>query len=117
MDKVHRDAVVAVRWFGDRIMSITLAIEPEIVHIISIYAPQVGLDNETKKEFWDFLGDVFSRISREKKIFLSRDLNGHVGKDRNWVERVHEGQDFGVQNNTGSSVLDFDLASESVTLG
>lgn len=58
VDKVYRDAVVAVRRFGDMIMSITLALELLIVYIISAYAPQVGLDDETKKEFWDSLVDV-----------------------------------------------------------
>lgn len=39
VDKVYRNAVVAVRRFGDRIMSITLALKPKIVHIIKSYTP------------------------------------------------------------------------------
>lgn len=58
---------MAVRRFGDRIISITLALEPEIVHITSAYAPQVGLDDETKKESSDSLGDVGSRIPSSER--------------------------------------------------
>lgn len=58
------------------------------MYIIGAYAPQVGLDNETKEEFWKFLGEVVSRIPSSKKIFLGGDLNGHVYKDRVGYEMV-----------------------------
>ena len=46
-----KDNIVNVRRISDRILSIKLALGREIMHIISAYAPQVGLDKETKKFF------------------------------------------------------------------
>lgn len=66
VDTTQRDAVV-VRRFGDGILSVTLALELEIVHIISMCAPQLGLGNETKKEFWGSLVEVVSRTLLRKR--------------------------------------------------
>lgn len=116
VDKVYREAVVVVRRFGDRILSITLALEPEIVHIIYVYTPQAGLDDEIKKKLWYSLGDVLSKIPRAEKIFLGGDLNGHVGKDRVGYEMVHGGQGFGAQNKHVVFILYFVLASDTGTV-
>ena len=52
------------------------------MHVISIYAPQVGLDEETKMGCWDSLEEFVHEIPSSDKVFLGGDLNGHVGKDR-----------------------------------
>ena len=45
--------VVAVIRKGDRIMLVKLVIGGNIVNIISAYAPQVGLDDQTKRDVWE----------------------------------------------------------------
>ena len=37
---------------------------------------------------------LIQEIPTTKKIFLRRDLNGHVGKDIRGNERIHGGQGF-----------------------
>ncbi|GMQ11196.1 hypothetical protein CsSME_00053926 [Camellia sinensis var. sinensis] len=45
--------IVAVTRKGDRIMLVKLVIGRNIVNIISAYAPQVGLDDQTQRDFWE----------------------------------------------------------------
>ena len=43
------------------------------------YAPQVGLSESTKKQFWEDLGSMVSTVPISEKLFIGGDLNGHVG--------------------------------------
>ncbi|GMP35917.1 hypothetical protein CsSME_00008193 [Camellia sinensis var. sinensis] len=45
--------VVTVIRKGDRIMLVKLVIRGTIVNVISAYAPQVRLDDQTKRDFWE----------------------------------------------------------------
>ena len=49
VDKDLKEKVVDVKRIGDRIIAIKLVLEKEIINIISAYAPQIGLDETTKK--------------------------------------------------------------------
>ena len=50
-----------------------------IVNIISAYAPQVGLDDLTKEQFWEHMDDVVQGIPVGERLFIGGDFNGHVG--------------------------------------
>ncbi|XP_058180118.1 uncharacterized protein LOC131298659 [Rhododendron vialii] len=58
VDKHLKDSVVTVTRKGDRIILVKLVIGGSIVNIISAYAPQVGLDDLTKEQFWEHMDDV-----------------------------------------------------------
>lgn len=64
-----------------------------------------------QEEILDLLNELVHGIPLTSKIFISRDLNWHVEKDRNENKRVHEGQDIKNSNNTRDIVLDFVLAN------
>ena len=58
--------VVDVRRQGDRILLVKLILGREIFNIISVYAPQVGLDESSKRQFWEDLDEIVQGIpSRE----------------------------------------------------
>lgn len=42
-----------VKEIGDRFIAIKLVLEKYIIHIISAYAPQVGLDESLMRQFWE----------------------------------------------------------------
>ena len=44
VDKDLKEKIVGVKRLGDRIIIIKLVLAEDIIHIISAYAPQVGLD-------------------------------------------------------------------------
>ena len=51
IDKQLLEDVVEVRRRGDRILLVKLILGREIFTIISVYAPQVGLDESSKRQF------------------------------------------------------------------
>jgi len=51
IDKQLFEDVVEVRRKGDRISLVKLILGREILNIISAYAPQVGLDESSKRQF------------------------------------------------------------------
>ena len=83
---------MGLKRLGDRRISINLVLEEDIIHIINAYAPQAGLDESVKRQFWEEIDGLLREISTSEKIFLGGDLNGHVGKENRGYERVHGGQ-------------------------
>ena len=64
------DGVVEVRRKSDRIMSIKLVVEVEILNAVYVYVPQVGLADEIKREFWDELEEVIQNIHQTERLFF-----------------------------------------------
>ena len=61
------------------------------VNVISAYAPQIGLSESTKKQFWEDLNSMVSTVPISEKLLIGGDLNGHVGATNVGFERVHGG--------------------------
>ena len=89
-------------------------LEEDIIHIICAYAPQAGLDESVKSQFWEEMDGLLREIPTSENIFLGGDLNRHVGNDNRGYERVHGGQGFGEKNELGDTILDFALAFDLV---
>ena len=51
IDKQFIEDVVEVRRKDDRILLVKLILSREILNVISAYAPQVGLDESSKRQF------------------------------------------------------------------
>ena len=77
-----KEKIIEVKRLGDRIIAIKLVLEEDMIHIISVYAPQAGLHKSVKSQFWEDLDGLLREIPTSEKIFLRGDLNGHVGKDK-----------------------------------
>jgi len=56
----------------------------EIFNVVSVYAPQLGLDEDIKRLFWADLDAVIQSIPKNEEIFV-RDFNGHIGSKRGCV--------------------------------
>ena len=82
IDKQLLDNVVEVRRKRDKILLVKLILDREIFNI-SVYAPQVGLDESSKRQFWDDLDEIVQGIPIREKLFIDGDLNGHVWACRN----------------------------------
>jgi len=104
------DQVVEVRRKTDRIMAIKVLVGSVFVNVVSVYAPQVGLPEETKKLFWEDLDEVIQEVHRNEKLFIGGDFNGHIGAEAAGYDGVHGGFGFGERNPGGVSVLDFAVA-------
>ncbi|KAG5571716.1 hypothetical protein H5410_061482 [Solanum commersonii] len=97
-----REQVVEVRRISDRLMTIKLVIGGCTLSVISAYAPQVGLDEEAKKLFYEDLDGVVRGISNTEKIVIGGDFNGHIGATSNGFDDVHGG--FGVGERNGGGI-------------
>ncbi|XP_071740545.1 uncharacterized protein [Rutidosis leptorrhynchoides] len=85
LGNLHKDNVVDVGRFSDRIMYVSLIIKEETFTVISAYAPHAG-----------------------------GDLNGHIGAEAEGYEGAHGGFGFGPRNEEGRSILEFAIAHELV---
>ena len=65
---------------SDRSMAMKLEVNGFILNIVSAYAPQVNNSIKEKNNFWEDLDELIESISKEERIVLDADLNGHVGE-------------------------------------
>ena len=109
IDKSLKNSVVGVRRQGDRIILVKLVIGDMVLNIISAYAPQVGLDESAKRQFWEDLDGLIRAVPSSEKLFIG-DLNGHAGTTSVGFEAVHGGFGYGSRNQEEEEVLDFAVA-------
>jgi hypothetical protein len=95
-DKSLKDRVVNIKRQGDKIILVKLLIGDLIFNIISAYAPQIGLNESVKIQFWEELDALVSSVSISEKLFIGGDLNGQVGSTRVGFDVVHG--DFGYES-------------------
>ena len=109
-----RDSIVSIKRTNDRIMVIKLCFQGKMINIFTAYAPQVGCDEEEKNSFWEDMNRELSEIPVEERVIIGGDLNGHVGRNKEGIERIHGGWGIGERNAEGERVIDcavsFDLA-------
>ena len=74
------ESVLEVKRVSDRLIAMKLEVKGSILNIVSAYAPQVNNSMEEKNGFWEDLDGLIESISKEERIVLGADLNGHVGK-------------------------------------
>ncbi|XP_055822107.1 uncharacterized protein LOC129890612 [Solanum dulcamara] len=93
-------------------MTIKLVVGGLTLNIISIYSPQVGLDEEIKRHFWEDLNEVVASIPPTEKLFIGGDFNRHIGSVLIGYDEVHGGFGFECRNSGGVSLLNFAKAFE-----
>ena len=99
---------------SDRLMTIKLAIENNIITILSCYAPQLGLGNTIKDAFYDLLYSTVNKVGAAETLVICGDFNSHVGKVENGYEGVHGGHGYGLRNTEGERILEFGVAHDIV---
>jgi hypothetical protein len=112
LDKSLKDGVVDIKRQGDRIILVKLPVGDLVFNVVSAYAPQIGLNESVKMQFWEELDALVSSVSISKKLFIG-DLNGHVGSTRVGFDGVHGGFRCGSRNQ-GECILNFVLAYDLI---
>ncbi|KAF3684381.1 Dimethylallylcistransferase, chloroplastic [Capsicum annuum] len=107
VDEKLGEQVVEVKRVSDKLMSIKLVIGGSTVNVISVYAPQVGLEEKEKKEFWEVLDEVVRSILSNKNLLVEGDFNGHIRSLPRGFEDVHGGFGLKERNEGESALLDF----------
>ena len=101
------ESVLEVKRVSNRLMAMKLEVNGSILNIVSAYAPQVDNSMEEKNDFWKDLDGLIESISKEERIVLGADLNGHVGEGNIRDEEIMGRYGAGKRNKEGSMVVDF----------
>lgn len=70
-------------------MTIKLVVGGVTINVVSVYPPQVRLEEEVKKIFWCALDELIQGIP--VKLFIREDLNWNIGSSMEGYEGTHEG--------------------------
>ena len=108
------ESILEVNRISDRIIHLRFVFGKNIVSVISVYAPQIGLSTAVKEAFYDDLLSLTTTISSTEALFICGDLNGHIGASASGFEGVHGGQAFGARNIEGDRILEFATACDLV---
>ena len=92
------ESVLEVKRVSDRLMDMKLEVKGSILNIVSAYTPQVNNSIEKKNDFWQDLDGLIESISKEERIVLGADLNGHVGEGNIGDEEIMGRYGAGTRN-------------------
>ena len=85
------ESFLEVKRLSNRLMAMKLEVKGSILNIVSVYAPQVSNSMEEKNDFWQDLDELIKSVSKQERIVLGPDLNGHVGEGNIVDEEVMGG--------------------------
>ena len=101
------EKVVEVRRKSDRVMTVVMALEEEVVRIICVYGPQSGRTGAEKERFYDDLRSEWDLHSVGELVLGMGAFNRHIGKQIVGYEGVHGGNGIGERNVEGKMLLEF----------
>jgi hypothetical protein len=93
---------------------VKLLVRDLVFNVISAYAPQIGLNESVKMQFWEELDALVSSVPIYEKLFIGGNLNGHVGSTRVGFDGVHGGFGYGSRNQEWEGILNFALAYDLI---
>ena len=91
----------------DRLMMALMVVGKVTCKVISAYAPQAGVEEEDKVEFFDRLSDLMLRVKDKEWVIVGGDFNGHVGEGSGDFRGMHGGYGVGRRNAEGVRLLEF----------
>jgi hypothetical protein len=91
LNKSLKDRVVDIKRQRDMVILVKLLVRDLVFNIINAYAPQLGLNEDIKRQFWEQLHALVSSVPISEKLFIGGDLNEHVCSTRVDFNEVHEG--------------------------
>ena len=62
---------------------------------------------DEKNHFWEDLDGLIESVSKQERIVLGADFNGHLGKGNIGNEKIIRSYGAGTRNKEGSIVVDF----------
>jgi hypothetical protein len=110
------DKVFEVQRVSDRIIMLKLIVGQRVITILSVYAPQCGLSDAIKDQFYDQLHAMAIKIPATDFLIPCGDWNGHVGSSSTSFRVVHGGHGYGKPepNVEGERILEFALANDLI---
>ena len=89
-----------------RLMTLCIPLEKNrYATLLSVYAPTLPSDSESKDSFYQALDEALRRIPKNDKILLLGDLNARVGQDSGIWKGVFGRHGIGQANSNGMRLL------------
>jgi hypothetical protein len=85
-----------------------------VFNVITVYAPQIGLNESVKRQFWEELNALVSSVPISEKLFIGGDINEHVCSTIVGFNGVHGCFGYGSRNQEGEGILNFILACDLI---
>ena len=101
------EKAVEVQRKSDRVMTVVMALEEEVVKIICVYGLQSRRMGAEKERFYDDLRSEWDLHSMGELVLAMGDFNGHVGKQIEGYEGVHRGNGIRERNLKRKMLLEF----------
>ena len=101
------ESVLEVKRVSDRLMAMKLEVKEFILNIVSACAPQVNNSMKEKNDVWEDLDGLIKSVSKQERIVLGADLNGHVGEGNIGDEEIMGRYGAGTKNREGLMAVDF----------
>ena len=99
--------VVEINRISDRVMVVVIIFGEKVVRIVCVYAPQCGRLMSEKEKFYEEMGRGSEVENANEVLICLGDFNGHIGKEVDGFEGVHEGFGIGKRNLEGRLLLEF----------
>ena len=98
--------VVEINRISDIVIVVAINFGTKIVRIVGVYAPQ-WVRSMSKKKFCDKKAKEGEVENKNKVLICLRNFNGHIGKEVDKFEGVHEGFEIGKKNVEGRLLSEF----------
>ena len=72
--------------------------------------PQVGCTEEEKEMFREHMDLELSATLDGDRVIVGGYLNGHIGRNREGIEKIHGGWGMGDRNDEGETIVDKAMA-------
>ena len=95
------EKVVEVRRVSDRMITLVVGFEEDVLRLICGYAPQSGRNLEEKQSFYDEPNCEWDVHSADDLVMYLGDFNGHFGRHIHGFNGVHGGYGIGKRNFEG----------------
>ena len=105
-----------IKRVSNRIILIKLLVENAAHTVLSVYAPQAGLEESTKDAFYDCMQTAISKLPDKEIVIPCGDWKGYVGRKAAEYESVHGGYGYGERNSEGDEYLTL-LLQMTLSLG
>ena len=102
------ESILEVKRVSDRLMAMKLEVNGSILNIVSAYMlHRLTTACRRKKNFWEDLDGLIENVSKEERVVLGADLNGHVGEGNIGDDEIMRRYGAGTRNKEGSMIVDF----------
>ena len=105
--KKYLDKVIDISRVIDRVVVIKLLVQRIIVSLISVYAPQCGLNDCQKDNFYSSLINRVRTLGQKEILVIIRLFVVHVESNVRACEENHIGYHYGVRHKERESMLVF----------